>query len=160
MLLLSACLPSVLSLDSCWQGFVAVVTHSALPETQWQMPCPFSNRFILPPFVVYLPKGEQALRPGLSDIQLLRYSYLLSIITQKDILFTSGSISMLYKRAFRKEKEVITFLVGVGKLSNGTVTGVARLSTLCPLRELRYCVSAALTSTRLCSDVTEPLHGE
>jgi hypothetical protein len=34
-----------------------------------------------------------------------------TIITQKDILLASASISMLYKRAFRKEKEVITFLI-------------------------------------------------
>jgi hypothetical protein len=40
----------------------------------------------LPPLVGYLPKGEQALRPGLSDIQLLRCECLLFIITQKDIL--------------------------------------------------------------------------
>jgi hypothetical protein len=36
-------------------------------------------------------------------------------IQQKDILLTSASIIVLYKRAFRKEKEVITFLIKARK---------------------------------------------
>jgi hypothetical protein len=60
---------------------------------------------------LYLPQGEQALRLGLSDIQLLRCDYPISIITQKDRLLASASIIVLYKRAFRQGKEVITFLV-------------------------------------------------
>ena len=32
------------------------------------------------------------------------------MIAQKELLFISVTIIMLYKRAFRKEKEVITFL--------------------------------------------------
>jgi len=74
-----------------------VVTQFALREHHRQMPCRSSDvhtlwqllqyPVIACPLSVYLPNGEQALRLGLSDIQLLTCECLLFIITQKDILF-------------------------------------------------------------------------
>jgi hypothetical protein len=44
----------------------------------------------LAPLLAYLPESEQALRLGLSDIQLLMCDYPVFIITQKDILLNFG----------------------------------------------------------------------
>ena len=59
------------------------------------------------PLLSYLPKSEEVFRLGLSDIQLLRCSYRVSVITQKarlclqDLLpsfrFGSASVSALWR---------------------------------------------------------------
>lgn len=65
----------------------------------------------LTPFCVYLPKVSKRQARLCVSYSIVKVQSSNIIITQKDILLASSSISMLYKRAFRKEKEVITFLI-------------------------------------------------